>query len=335
MEGTMTGQPLDDDYWHVTEYYENIRTKIMNMNQTLGRCPEIGNNDELPLRLCNTPMNGRTQYTPRADFDGASLTSILKPAPNGYIPKNELKPLYEGPDVHNPAYDIPDDQIDVLSIAMGRRRHRHLSEHHHLGPLPYNQSADVTKEEDVDVESTAAAWLTRKFENVWSMFRGQRADTQVPEMRSMDVTSQSTVRRRLDEEIVPGEGWDVAMEPQGHCDGTYDSVCAHETHEECFLMGHPDGRGAVVGTEWSGWLVMTLKALKQGIIVIKLQTWHLDVENPKTRRWNSVNAKRRLGSSTDAAVEVQNNDTEYFMGDLAYPEIDTTSETAAARIVRF
>ena len=277
MEGTMTGQPLDDDYWHVTEYYENIRTKIRNLNQTAGKCPDIANEGQLPARMCNTPMQGKTQYTPRVDYENSALTSIIKPsAASGYVPANGNKQpaLYEGPDAHNPAYDIPEGSVDVLSIVMGRRR---LSE-------------ETTPWYNRLLSNMAQPWMTQP-------------------------------RRRLDEAIVPGDGWDVALEIQGDCDGTYDSVCAHSPDEECFLMGHPDGRGAVVGCEWSGWLVMTLKDLKAGIIVVKLQTWHWDKENPRTARWNSVNdGKRRLGESL--LVEDEEGDDEmYYMGDLAYPVI--------------
>ena len=30
-DGTMGGPPLDDEFWHVTDYYNNIRTKVMNL----------------------------------------------------------------------------------------------------------------------------------------------------------------------------------------------------------------------------------------------------------------------------------------------------------------
>ena len=38
------------------------------------------------------------------------------------MPKNEKKLLYEGPDAHNPCFDIPDGEIDVYNIVTGRRR---------------------------------------------------------------------------------------------------------------------------------------------------------------------------------------------------------------------
>ena len=292
MEGTMTGQPLDDDYWHVTEYYDNIRNKVKNLDPSKGKCYEIAH--QLPTRMCTTPMKARTQFTPRAD--GSSLTDIIKPAPSGYVPHNDLKPLYEGPDAHNPAYDIPEGHVDVLSIVMGRRRM--------LSYEPDQLQAAVEKKQ----QSLPAS------------------------------TRRSRRTRRLQEEIVPGEGWDIVTEPQGHCDGTYEAVCAHSAWEECFLIGHHDYRGAVVGCEWSGWLVMTLKALKEGIIVVKLHTWHWDRENPRTASWKSVNGKRRLGQYVNSTLPSSVEHVDNHVGDLAFPELelapDSSSNDGRRRLMR-
>eukprot|EP00547_Thalassionema_nitzschioides_P003449 CAMPEP_0194200592 /NCGR_PEP_ID=MMETSP0156-20130528/1126_1 /TAXON_ID=33649 /ORGANISM="Thalassionema nitzschioides, Strain L26-B" /LENGTH=895 /DNA_ID=CAMNT_0038925605 /DNA_START=103 /DNA_END=2790 /DNA_ORIENTATION=- len=283
MGGTMTGQPLDDSYWHVTDYYENIRSKVMKMDPKLGKCPDIAENDSLPARLCSTPLNGRTQYTPRADYEGASLTTLVKPAPSGRAPKNELKALYDGPDMHIPAYDIPEGQVDVLSIVMGRRRQlRQRQRRRRLSSEPETHSK----------EEPAIATIV------------QQQD------------------RQLDE-IVPGEGWDIAMEPQGICDGSYDAVCSHDTKQECFLLGHHDGRGAIVGSEYAGWLVMTLPKVQKGLIVVKLQTWHTKDENPTTSRWKSVNNERKLMRSYNTPT--LNNET--FAFDYAIDGEITTLNT--------
>jgi hypothetical protein len=56
-------------------------------------------------------------------------------------------------------------------------------------------------------------------------------------------------------------------------------------------------RGAIVGNEYSGWLVMTLEDLKEGIIVIKLHTWQIVSESTRTQGCNTVNNehnRRRL-----------------------------------------
>ncbi|KAL7552043.1 hypothetical protein ACHAWF_015251 [Thalassiosira exigua] len=89
LEHVMGNPPLADDYWYVTKYYENICSKVKNLDKALGECYK---DENLPDRVvCNTPLKGRNQYTPRAIFDENSLTSIVKPTADGYVPKNEKK----------------------------------------------------------------------------------------------------------------------------------------------------------------------------------------------------------------------------------------------------
>ena len=185
----------------------------------------------------------------------------MKPASDGYVPRNEKVALYDGPDAHIPDFDLPEGAIDVLAIVENRRRLKD-------GIAEYNSHAESVKV------------------------------NQSP----MPASTQTT--RRLDD-IVPGKGWEVFGEPQGICDGTYEAICGRSTDNECILSGHHDGRGAVIGNEYAGWLVLQLKDLKEGIIVVKLHTWHFDSENTRTAGWEAVNNERRLGvSEPDHAVEV-------------------------------
>ena len=212
-----------------------------------------------------TGTKGRTQYTPRADYDKSSLTNIIKPADNGYLPMNTLKPLYEGPDEHNPNFDIPVGEIDVASIVSNRRR----------------------------LESTLPG-----------VIGSARAITVNTDLKFLESTSTFNPRRRVDEVISPGKGWEVIDEPQGLCDGTYEGQCGHSGNNDCFLSGHHCARGAVIGNEWSGWLVLTLKDLKFGLIVVKLHTWHNPDEQLTTAGWTSVNGeRRRLGSPNEMPTQ--------------------------------
>lgn len=205
------------------------------------------------LRLFASFNQARTQYTPRANFHESSLTSIIKPTVDGYVPKNEKPALYEGPDAHNTCYDLPDDAIDVFDVVSARRR------------LDSIQKLVV---EDQHARS------------------------------SYNVGTTGLYNRSLDEtEIIPGKGWEIWGEPQGYCDGTYNSVCALQTDIECALYGHHDGRGGIIGNEFSGWLVLTLKDVTEGLIMIKMHTWHTEDENLITQNWKTVNnepASRRL-----------------------------------------
>jgi hypothetical protein len=47
---------LPDDAWHVTSYYENIRTKLRNLDPSKGACIS-GYNGQMPTRFCNTSIH--------------------------------------------------------------------------------------------------------------------------------------------------------------------------------------------------------------------------------------------------------------------------------------
>jgi len=256
-EGVMGGPPLEDELWHVTDYYENIRNKVKNLDKKFGSCYKL--DGTLPTRLCNTPMKAKTQYTPRAYLNASALTSIIKPTLDGYVPKNEKKLLYEGPDAHNTCFDIPEGEVDVLNVAAGRRK---LGEEGLQSRIPI----DVSKVDDSSTEDKT-----------------------------------TSLSRGLEETIKPGKGWEVWGEPPGLCDGTYNGMCGRWTKDECVMYGHHDGRGAVIGNEYSGWLVMTLNDLKEGIIILKLHTWHTKDESTVTKGWTSVDnalGRRRLGQKS-------------------------------------
>lgn len=207
------------------------------------------------------PTKAVTQYTPRANPTETALTSIIKPSPDGYVPRNDKVALYEGPDAHNPCLDIPEGSLDVFNVVTGRRQ---LNEDDY--PLPRRHMVEKEAEADLDADGS------QKLQN-----RHLEGDT-----------------------IVPGKGWEVWDEPQGVCDGTYNVTCDRHTKSECVLLGHHDFRGAVVGNEFSGWLVMTLKDLKEGIIILKLHTWHVPDESTITLGWTTVNneqQRHRLGES--------------------------------------
>lgn len=245
-EGVMGGPPLEDELWHVTDYYENIRNKLKNLGKDKGSCSKIMERG-LPERLCNIPMKAKTQYTPRANYNDSALTSIIKPTADGYVPENKKKFLYEGPDAHNTCFDTPDGAMDVYNIATGRR---------HL------------------------------IEDEFMLASG-------PDAASDDGALSVETTRRLGDDIEPGKGWKVFDEPAGLCDGTYNATCGRDTDSECFLYGHHDARGAVIGDESAGWLVMNLEDLKEGVIILKLHTWY----TPQEYKEAVAADTRRLGQS--------------------------------------
>lgn len=239
---SIEGHPLPDEYWHITDHYENIRSKITTLESTVGECDQL--KEYLPERVCNTPLKARSEYTPRANPAETSLRTILKPGPDGFVPIIEEKMLYDGPDLPNPYLKVPHGEIDTAEIAGLRRR---------LDSRPINSFQDQ--------------------ENYF---------------RDSNRWFHSNIRSRyLD--INAGKGWQFSRVLPGNCDGTYDAICGRLPSSDCLLDGHMDSRGGILGNELSGWLVFNVPEIKEGIIMLKFESNHLEDESTITKDWNEVN----------------------------------------------
>jgi hypothetical protein len=317
----LAGPPLDDSLWHVTEHYDNIRTKLRTMDPSIRNCYSI---EGLPSRVCHTAMKvsqtiitkiartiltlpfllrysrltllpatcyllpatkGVTQYTPRKDPHLTGITSIAKAAPDGTIPRNTLELGYDPelvPRGRDPCMELPPDAIDVYAIVTGRRR----LEGHSIDNGP--------------------KWVP-------------------PSTRIASFTATTAAKtnqtRRLDTGIVAGRGWEVVGEAGGNCDGTYHSLCVQNVADGCLLSGYNSAyvssfasitlfsfcalanisclrssfssRGNVAGTEFSGWLVLSLADLREGLIILNLVLNRGEGFTRMTQNWTTVNDEHR------------------------------------------
>ena len=76
---------------------------------------------------------------------------------------------------------------------------------------------------------------------------------------------------------------------------------------------------------------MTLKDLKEGIVVIKIHTWHTELENTITRGWTSVN-NARGGRRLDGQRNEVNDDMAWEMdASREYYEVDESGERMLMR----
>ena len=196
-----------------------------------------------------TISQGRTEFTPRANPEKTSMRSILKTG--DYMPTVRDEILYEGPDVRNPMFDIPNGQVDVLAILNNGRT------------FPNHQRRDLAVE---------------------------RAPME---------------RRVASDEILPGKGYMLANHPPGYCDGSYNAICGRKAGNPCLLYGHHDGRSGFLFHELSGWIVMEIPKVKEGIIIIKLETWHWPEEVTITKGWTTVNNERNLLSEQSRDLKRQ------------------------------
>ena len=217
------GHPLPDEYWHVTDYYKDIREKMTNLDADVGSCGKL--KEYLPERMCKVAVRSRTEHTPRLSPDETSISSMIKPAGESqYVPKVEDKMVYDGPDEPNPVLALPEDAFDVRFIV----------------------SAGIRR-----------------------------------------------LRRLDDEAIVPGLGWQIHGELPGQCDGSSSGICGRQETSSCLLDGHMASKGGVLGNEFSGWLVFTVKDVKEGLIAVVLDTSHEPNESTRTEGWTEARTSEK------------------------------------------
>lgn len=124
------GHPLDDENWHMGEYITNIQTKIKALSEKdAPHCYKLEDKLNIPARLCNQRLQGRTEYTPRANPPDTSLKSIV----SGVGPNYNVPGMFEGEVWENPIEKVPPYAVDALEILeLGKQRRRDLrrDEHH-------------------------------------------------------------------------------------------------------------------------------------------------------------------------------------------------------------
>ena len=90
------------------------------------------------------------------------------------------------------------------------------------------------------------------------------------------------------------------------CDGTVNSFCGKGKGDNCLLYGHNDGRNGLIHGSLSGWVFFRLK-IKEGLVSLKIESWHWPDDNPKTEGWKTVNNE---GAETDEADSTGNSQGE-------------------------
>lgn len=124
--------------------------------------------------------------------------------------------------------------------------------------------------------------------------------------------------------IKPGKGFALGTHSAPHlCDGSYYSFCGREASNNCLLSGHNDNRGGIFFDAYSGWLILNVPAMKAGLLMLRMETWHVDGACTKTKGWTcenneNCNPARRLGSSS-AESPLTENDTSPVIEDDELP----------------
>ena len=132
------------------------------------------------LNVCTTGEN--TVHSSRIPEE-RSISALVKPASDGYVPRNEKVALYEGPDVHIPDFDIPEGQVDVVAILENRRRRldQNTAEHdeNDVEHAVRNQSPTARRLDDAIVPGKDGRCLTNRKERVMEHTRPSAAGLRI------------------------------------------------------------------------------------------------------------------------------------------------------------
>ena len=237
------GHPLADENWHMGQYIANIKDKVKTLAEAdAPHCFQLEKHMNLPKRLCRSRMKGRTEHTPRADPTNTSLRTVLS---NSDVPV-ESDELYEGSlsdDVIIPSSEVNPIEIANLVKDPSNARQRYL---------------------------LRKRWLRRQLlRHTGGNLNDNASFFSTITNRAFSIDG---ARRRLDS-IEPGDGWKVLNTfPGDKCDGSISSTgCGSLKSSECLLEGHQGSRGAVWGSESTGWLVLKAEDVESGFVALNLE----------------------------------------------------------------
>lgn len=125
----------------------------------------------------------------------------------------------------------------------------------------------------------------------------ERIDT--PSKSNAVSVSEGRSRDLAEDDVVPGLGWSLYgyewMVSDGYCDGSPVSWCHRTDNNDCLMYGHNDGRPNIVGDGLSGWVIITIPEVKEGLIFGRLEWWHPRGGTARTKTWTDVNNDEEVG----------------------------------------
>ncbi len=252
------GFPLKESYWHVGKEYEKVRSKLSNYLNNEGfnttACEKKWGAIPGLDKACRISMHGMTEFTPHNLGAAYSILAHVKASPDGYKPKPEFEPEYEGIDILPLSWKIPEGHVDLHAIAIAST----------YSPPELDHSwtdGDDDDEEEADFARRALRETTK----------------------SMNVSSPSRMRTKrdlldigiVDETKDPGDGWGLEIkageEYTGYCDGSPMSMCKRSKNRNCLLYAQNDARATLDGNGLSGWLRITIPEIKVGFIFARIE----------------------------------------------------------------
>eukprot|EP00581_Thalassiosira_minuscula_P017519 CAMPEP_0183713210 /NCGR_PEP_ID=MMETSP0737-20130205/8121_1 /TAXON_ID=385413 /ORGANISM="Thalassiosira miniscula, Strain CCMP1093" /LENGTH=931 /DNA_ID=CAMNT_0025941961 /DNA_START=65 /DNA_END=2857 /DNA_ORIENTATION=+ len=227
------GFPLADEYWHMGDYIKNVQEKVKTLDETAApHCFKLQETMSLPKRLCQNRLQGRTEYTPRANPTETSLRTILDPT---QVPKVTPQLLYQGDDVENPLREVPRGEVDALEIMdlQGKRRRRQrLLRTRNVPRIVMPQNGSI-------------------YDNAKALYRRRIEEVKVEPGKGWQLLHSY------------GDGCDGSLSSS--------STCGRLSTSSCLMEGHQGSRGGIWGNEATGWLVFRGIKTENGFIALNLE----------------------------------------------------------------
>jgi len=299
---TIAGEiPLPAEHWHLTPKYSSIREKLKTFT---GAC-ETGMDGFFP-RLCRSPMHGIGVYGPRANPMDDGLLKHLVLDPETIYPKYPL-PLYDPPDLPYPYQTLPDGAVDVRKVVGARRcpgvtdrrfenevvqkyqawKKASLNIPRISSTVVYPTDAIGKERTDICTDSTKkcciatppkkamnSAWDKKLYKEADSMGCSVAGYEPVVDPKPGCGAGKISYKCVYAGKVIPGDGWSFSDVNTGNCDGTISGWCGKANTSNCLMYGSGDARTTLAGNSLSGWLVMRLPKVKNGIIAYRHENWH-------------------------------------------------------------
>lgn len=241
------GFPLKESYWHIGDTYKSVQNTLKTYLNGEGKgnsaCEKRFETIGLD-KVCRTVMHGMSEFLPVNLGIENSVHAHMKVASNGWVPRSEAEEMYQGVNLLPLSWKIPDTEVDLHAIAIASTYKK---------PLFDNEWYDQVDDDVIDEDAENSRRL------------------------QMHMPSHQMLRRNMkSDEVVPGLGWGIeaegGSEVTGYCDGSSNSFNCHRgKNSPCLLSGHNDSRNTISGDGLSGWFIVQLPRVKEGLIFAKME----------------------------------------------------------------
>lgn len=245
-----TGVPHAPKHWHVGHLYDTMRESIRTFqddDESISECEKMMGDLKI---ICRVEMHGYTEFTPRVTPYYNSLKALL---PAEMDISNYNKPqIYVGIDLLPLNWKVPENQTDV-----------------HMISIATSAPIKSTDEDDDSLLSDGSSWINQDDDH-------DTGDGSIRHLRNCVVrrcisrrTDSATNVRNVKSVLIPGKGWTMSNPVTGFCDGSSQSTCGRHANNTCLLAGHNDYQSGILGDGSSGWLLLMVENVKEGIVLVR------------------------------------------------------------------